>query len=307
MAHDVDELRNLTYPDYKGFIKRKSNRTPNEATLRRYWGYVERHQAWLGRQGDLPLETALNRYLLELDGYATNTLIVVHSALNWAFRALHLKDEDGEPYRYPVPAKEVRHNKPVVSAQGWKELEPLIRARTYPREYACIRVLRDSSLRPSDVASIRLDELHLDEGAPRIEKTTQKAGVPVYSRITRQTAAILTQYLAHYKPRTYLFESEPGKHYWRAWPWWILTQKCGLNGRDGSPRITPRIFRRTLATGWRGDMKGLLAQGGWKDPKTPQTHYQQHRTSQHDLDYDALMEADEDQETREVDDDAAYR
>ncbi len=54
-------------------------------------------------------------------------------------------------------------------------------------------------------------------------------------------------------------------------------------------------------------MKGLLAQGGWKDPKTPQVHYQQHRTSQHDLDYDALMEADEDQETQEVDDDAAYR
>ncbi len=179
MAHDVDELRNLTYPDYKGFIKRKSNRTPNEATLRRYWGYVQKMQGSRVLQGDLPLETALNRYLLELDGYATNTLIVVHSALNWAFRALHLKDEDGEPYRYPVPGKEVRHNKPVVSAQGWKELEPLIRARTNPREYACIRVLRDSSLRPSDVASIRLDEVHLDEGAPRIEKTTQKAGVPV--------------------------------------------------------------------------------------------------------------------------------
>ncbi len=307
IAHDVDELRNLTYPDYKGFIKRKSNRTPKEVTLRRYWGYVERLQAWLGRQGDLPLETALNRYLLELDDYGTNTRIVVHSALNWAFRALHLKDVDGDPLRYPVPAKEVHHRKPVVSAQGWRELEPLIRARTNPREYACIRVLRDSGLRPSDVVSIRLEELRLHDGAPRIEETTQKAGVPVYSRITRKTAAILAQYLAHYRPRTYLFESAPGKPYWRAWPWWILTQKCGLDGKGDSSRVTPRIFRRTLATRWRGDLKGLLAQGGWKDVKTPQLHYQQHRTSQHDLDYDALMEPEEGRKTREVDDDAAYR
>ncbi len=239
-----------------------------------------------------------------------NARIVVHSALNWAFRALHLKDVDGDPLRYPVPAKEVHHRKPVVSAQGWRELEPLIRARTNPREYACIRVLRDSGLRPSDVVSIRLEELRLHDGAPRIEETTQKAGVPVYSRITRKTAAILAQYLAHYKPRTYLFESEPGKPYWRAWPWWILTQKCGLDGKGDSSRVTPRIFRRTLATRWQGDLKGLLAQGGWKDPKTVQVHYQQHRTSQHDLDYDALMEPEEDSEARRkdhVDDDAAYR
>ncbi len=300
MAHDVDDLRNLAYQDYKGFIRRKSNRAPKEATLRRYWGYVEKLQAWLGRQGDLPLETALNRYLLELDDYSTNARIVVHSALNWAFRALHLKDEDWEPYRYPVPAKEVHHRKRVVDAQGWKELERLIRARTNPKEYACIRVLRDSGLRPSDVVSIELGDVRLDSGAPRIEKTTQKTGVPVYSRITRQTATILTQYLAHYKPRAYLFESAPGKPYWRAWPWWILRQKCGLD-------VTPTTFRRSLATNWRGDLKGLLAQGGWKDIKTPQVHYQQHRTSQHDLDYDALMEPEEGRKEREVDNDAAYR
>ncbi len=74
-----------------------------------------------------------------------------------------------------------------------------------------------------------------------------------------------------------------------------------------SSRVTPRIFRRTLATHWRGNLKGLLAQGGWKDVSTPQVHYQQHRTSQHDLDYDALMEPEEGRETQEVDDDTAYR
>ena len=93
-----------------------------QATLKRYWGYVERLQAWPGLQGEIPLETALDRYLLELDDYSTNTRIVVHSALNWAFRALHLKDVDGEPYRYPVPAKEIDHRKRVVDAQGWREL-----------------------------------------------------------------------------------------------------------------------------------------------------------------------------------------
>ena len=73
------------------------------------------------------------------------------------------------------------------------------------------------------------------------------------------------------------------------------------------PMATPTTFRRSLATRWRGDPKGLLAQGGWKDIRTPQLHYQQHRTNQHDLDYDALMEPDQDREPREVDDDGAYR
>lgn len=300
MAQGVDDLQVLGFRDYKGFIRRKSSRAPKEATLRRYWGYVEKLQAWLGRHGDLPLGKALDRYLLELEDYSTNARIVVHSALNWAFRALHLKDVDGEPSRYPVPAKEVHHRKPVVDAKGWREMEPVIRARTNAKEYAAIRVLRDSGLRPSDVVTVELGEVVLDGEAPRVEKTTLKTGVPVYSRITRETAAILTRYLRHYKPRTYLFESAPGKAYWRAWPWWILRQKCGLD-------VTPTTFRRSLATRWRGDLKGLLAQGGWKDVKTPQVHYQQHRTTQHDLDYDDLMEPDEDPKTKEVDDDAAYR
>ncbi len=80
-------------------------------------------------------------------------------------------------------------------------------------------------------------------------------------------------------------------------------------GREGwlLPRDAPHLPpdpRHQLA----GDLKGLLAQCGWKDVKTPQVHYQQHRTSQHDLDDDALMEFEEGRKTREVDDDdAAYR
>src|SRR5947209_3903550 len=37
--------------------------------------------------------------------------------------------------------------------------------------------------------------------------------------------------------------------------------------------ITPRTFRRTLATNWKGDVKDLQAQGGWADTKTIFKHY----------------------------------
>jgi hypothetical protein len=39
--------------------------------------------------------------------------------------------------------------------------------------------------------------------------------------------------------------------------------------RSGLPDdITSRVFRRTGATNWDGDVKDLAAQGGWKDVKT---------------------------------------
>ena len=38
--------------------------------------------------------------------------------------------------------------------------------------------------------------------------------------------------------------------------------------------FTPRVFRSNLATAWPGDdIKGLMVQGGWSDPKTIFAHY----------------------------------
>ncbi len=107
----------------------------------------------------------------------------------------------------------------------------------------------------------------------------------------------LGRYLSEAQPLAYLFESEPGKPYWRAWPWWILTQKCGLD-------VTPTTFRTSLATLWQGDIKDLQLQGGWKTAKTIDDHYKQHQPERHDRDFDRHFEPQE--ALSENEDDVAY-
>ncbi len=144
---------------------------------------------------------------------------------------------------------------------------------------------------------VRLEDLRLEVDSPHVELTARKNEAPVYSRITRRTANILTRYLSEYEPIAYIFESKPGKPYWRGWPWWILTQKCGLD-------VTPTTFRTSIATLWRGDIKDLQLQGGLKTAKTIDDHYKQHQPERHDRDFDRLFESE--RQPPENDDDIAY-
>ena len=155
-----------------------------------------------------------------------------------------------------------------------------------------------SSGRPgstSDLVRVSLDEVHLDDSDPRIVRTRAKTGAPIVARVSLSTADLVRRYLDDGRPKSYLFESRPGKHYRRQWPYEVLR-------RHGVPRdITPRTFRRTLATVWPGDLKTLQHQGGWKDPKTILTHYVQQRNDVHRQTVDVLFG-----NRDEVADDLAY-
>jgi integrase len=112
----------------------------------------------------------------------------------------------------------------------------------------------------------------MDGEHPRIRgKRQQKTGTFVSPYLRPETGVVLRQYIAAYRPRTYLFEASPGKPFHRRWTLEILRRACKATGLPED--ITPRAFRRTLATNWRGDIKDLMAQGGWKDSKTIFKHY----------------------------------
>jgi len=51
--------------------------------------------------------------------------------------------------------------------------------------------------------------------------------------------------------------------------------------RYGAAGISQRTFRRTGATRWNDDTASLIAQGGWKDPKTIFRHYRRNVRERH--------------------------
>jgi integrase len=141
-------------------------------------------------------------------------------------------------------------------------------------------VQRDTFLRPCDVVTIPLSLVVLDGDHPRIAgKRQRKTKARVMPFVTRETADVLRRYLEAYRPTEYLFEAAPGTPFHRRWPLEVLrraTRRAGL-----PDDITPRVFRRTGATNWKGDVKDLAAQGGWADPKTIWKHYRLWQDERH--------------------------
>jgi integrase len=72
-----------------------------------------------------------------------------------------------------------------------------------------------------------------------------------------------------------VFRGETDKpHRHRTWPNGVL-RKYHAEG------VTPRTFRRTLATNWGEDLRSLMSQGGWSDPKTILLHYRRDVRERH--------------------------
>ncbi len=292
----VKALQTLTFDDYASYVDLRSTRGVSEKTLARYWSYFESFQAFVRQHPGRDMEEVVARYNRGLkQGYSSNARIVVSSALNWALRWAYARHADGEPLRFPTPQKKVDHRKPIVTESLWRDIETRLRARGTLKEWLCVRLLRETGLNPSDLVRVSLDEVHLDDSDPRIVRTRAKTGAAIVARVSKSTADLVRRYLDNGRPKSYLFESRPGKHYRRQWPYEVLR-------RHGVPRdITPRTFRRTLATVWPGDLKTLQHQGGWKDPKTILTHYVQQRDDVHRQTVDVLFG-----KRDEVADDLAY-
>ena len=101
------------------------------------------------------------------------------------------------------------------------------------------------------------------------------------SILSAETAEELRAYLV--SGRTdYLFESKPGKLRHRTWP-------NGVLKKQGAEGISPRTFRRTGATLWGEDLKSLMAQGGWSDPRTVLKHYRKNLRERHLREFESVM------------------
>ena len=91
----------------------------------------------------------------------------------------------------------------------------------------------------------------------------------------KETAEELRVFVASAGVTDYLFRGETDKpHRHRTWPNAVL-RKHHVEG------VTPRTFRRTLATNWGDDLKSLMVQGGWSDVQTILLHYRRDVRERH--------------------------
>jgi integrase len=283
-----------------GYVTRKSGGSVAQETCERYWKYAAAYIGWL--EGERPSPASVDAYYARvlIPKYRQNSRIVVSTALNWYLRFLRVKDEDGEPLRFPVPSKELLESPRLLDEDGeWKPLRTYLETHGELRELAMAMLQHDTFLRPGDLVRVRVDQLVLDE-RPHVEgKVQRKTGYRVRPFITRDTAQVLRRYLEERRPTTYLFESAPGVPFSRRWPWQVfrrVTKRAGLTAG-----ITSRLFRRSGATRWRGDIKDLALQGGWVSTKTIFDHYRQ---AEHDRHWEAFEET---FEPKKKDEDPAFR
>ena len=264
---------------FRAYVRLKSGGTISAATLDRYEQAVFHGTRnvvgllpWLeGQRIDAETVAAYHETVL-LKKYKANSRVPICSGLNWYLRWKRIRDDDGEDLRFPIPATEAAENARAIGDEEYAVLERHLRTTGDLRELAAIMVQHDTGMRPSDVTTIPLGLLDVEGEHPRIRgKKQQKTRAFVSPYLRRETAEVLRRYVDVYRPEAYLFEVRPKEAFHRRWILEILRRVCRATGL--AEDITPRTFRRTLATNWKGDVKDLQAQGGWADTKTIFKHY----------------------------------
>ena len=178
----------------------------------------------------------------------------------------------GVDARIRRPPKEIAANPKLVTDKEYREILTRI---TNPEERLAVRLLHDSGLRPSDVVDTRLTDIATEEGLTIVRRRTQKTGTIAESILTKETAVELAEYVKAAGVTDYIFREDTDKpHRHRTWPNAVL-RKHQAEG------ISPRTFRRTLATNWGDDLKSLMSQAGWSDAKTILTHYRRDVRERH--------------------------
>jgi integrase len=263
---------------------RAHSRARTEETVRLYLREAKRFQGWLGTRA-LSLE-AVQEYESWIkskfrQNSLSNKVIGVNLYLAWK----------GIDARIRRPPKEIAANPKLVTK---KEYLAILERIPDAEEQLVVRLLHDTGLRPSDIVDIRLADLATEDGVTLIRRRTQKTGTIAESVLTMETASGLAEYVKKSGVTDYIFRGETDKpHRHRTWPNAVL-RKHHAEG------ITPRTFRRTLATNWGDDLRSLMSQAGWSDPKTILLHYRRDVRERHLKEFEkavgAARESDSDPE-----------
>ncbi len=246
----------------------------NDETRRRYIRDAWRFKSWLGsRRLD---QEAVNEYETKLqkecaqNSLASSRLNGVNLYLKWR----------GTDLKIRRPPKKIDPNPKLVSLA---EYDALLARVEDPEERLVVRLLHDTFWSPSDVVAIRLEDIDTTDGITSLRRLRKKTGAFADAMLTKETADELGAFLKAKQVTEYVFRGESSKpHRHRTWPNAVL-RKHRAEG------VTPRAFRRTGATNWGADLKSLMVQGGWSDPKTILAHYRRDDRARHLREFEAAV------------------
>jgi integrase len=269
MVSSVGILDRILHPNgrelmvtWDAFLRSK---VPNPETRKRYEAVVKSFNGWRGSRS--LTDATVQEYREKLLGdYKPNSLSNMVAAIN-----LYLESK-GVEARVKRPPKEIAANPKLVKPDEYAALLARIPSA---EERLAVRLLHDTGLRPSDIVSVRLSDLDTTDGITSVRKRTRKTGAVTDSLLSKETATELKAYVEAAGVTDFIFRGETDRpHRHRTWPNHVLAKY----GADG---ITPRTFRRTLATNWTEDTTSLMAQGGWTDSKTIFLHYRRDVRARH--------------------------
>ena len=244
---------------FESFIR--ANARVNDATVRLYAREGRRFAGWLGTR-PLTLDSVQEYEGWLRTKYRANSLTNKVTGVN-----LYLKWR-GTDFRIRRPPKEINPRPRIVEDAKYRELLGRIRD---PMDRLAVRLTHDTFWSSIDVVTIRKADIAFGN-VTMIRKVRQKtaaAYVVAEAIVEKETAAELRMYIESAEIGDYIFPGDlrKGKPFRnRTW----INKVLDRYGVD----FSPRWFRSSGATLWPGDdMKGLMTQGGWRDPRTILLHY----------------------------------
>lgn len=240
-------------------------------TMQQYLGSTRRFLSWLGKPPHDATRHDIECWLTELgQQVAPATVVHRYCGLQAFFRWL---EEEGEISANPMAkVKKPRvpeTTKDVVPSQVMAAvLKELDRNKRY-RDAAIIALFYDTGMRASELASIRMEHVDLDEGLITLPNT--KNGdvrvVPVSPNTMVRLHRWLRRRLDPESP--WLFTGQRGRHRGRPLTRSGLTQLVAeVFAGHTEARITPHDLRHTFATHFMEDEtarpEDLMTIAGWK-------------------------------------------
>lgn len=244
---------------FEAFIRASSR--VNEATVKLYAREGRRFAGWLGSRA-LTLEAVQEYEAWLKTKYRPNSLTNKVSGLN-----LYLKWRDTD-FRIRRPPKEINPHPRIIEDAQYREL--LGRMKD-PMDRLAVRLTHDTFWSPIDIVQIRKEDVAFGDPTiiRKVRQKTHAAYVVAEAILEKETASELREYLEANPTLDYIFPGDrrkgrPFRN--RTWPNKVL-DRYGVD-------FSPRWFRSSGATSWPGDdIKGLMTQGGWREPRTILLHY----------------------------------